>query len=530
MSLDADKFVESVIFFHRGCGAPYLDEEELRRISQQIGLTSDLPLVFISLVWEFVTNDPLYFWSHAACDEVHRRLSELHTQDSTKLLSALDSAQEHIFAGINSYHIGISVERELSDVSYEESLKTKIFRNPLYVQLCEDCLMNLYRGLRCLVQAFRTDKDYSNLDTIGKILPALRSNGFPVVCGIDSDIRNAINHGNTLTQGTDILFKHKSNSGYTVRRLPVWEYQDLIDKTLDLASGCIVGVVRFLAEHPEMIEVLFSSADQDIRFQWFSLYFRAPNTRLLFTEQSLVGSSQLSITVDSSIRNRDRLLMALVQILRAAHVVFPDYERYLVGYQHNRSPSGFIRLGREILEKTNDTSELLQDAISAGEVLHFPIQANDVNERAFRFHVFPTVVGEGWVARGIEDCSIEGYKRIKARLLLEGLESRETIRGFLANAIERIRKLRTPENPREPVPYGDVEAEMVFLDVFFRSRERKIFTLSPSNTNFVCMAHYYAKDDSPRLKCGGIFESIWKQLEHEKDGRVSIAWNTNATT
>lgn len=502
----------------------------MSRVGQEIGLTSDLPWVFVSLAWEFVSDEPQYYWSHDVAEEIHRRLSELHAQDSAKVSSALDSAQEHFFAGVNSCLSAVSVQRELSDISYEESFKTKIFRNPLYVQLCEDCLMNVYRGLRCVVQAFRTDKDYLKLDTLGQILPALKCNGFSVVCEVDSDIRNAINHGSTVTEGNDILFKHKSVSGYTVRKMRVWEYQDLIDETMDLAGGAIVGLVRFWAQHPELIEAMFASDDENIRFQWFSLFFRAPGTRLLFTQRSVVGSPQLTITVETSIQDKDRLLFVLVQILRTAHTVFPNYERYLAGYQHNRSPMGFIRLDRKTLERTSDTAELLKAAIKSGEVLQFPIQQNEVDERAYRFHVFPALAGEGWVIRGIEDCSIEGHKRIKARMLLDGLETRETVRGFVGDALAQIQELRTPKNPREPVPFGDVEADIVFLDVFLRSRKRKSFTLFPNNPNFVCMAHYYATEDAPRLKDGGIPELLWKQMEHEESGEISIAWNPNVTT
>ena len=159
--------------------------------------------------------------------------------------------------------------------------------------------MNVYRGLRCVVQAFRTDKDYSTLDTLGQILPALRNNGFSQVCGVDSDIRNAINHGSTVSKGHDVFFKHKGAGGYSVRTMKVWEYQDLIDETMDLAGGAIVGLLRFYAEHPELIGSLFASDEEDIRFQWFSLFFRAPGTRLLFTQRSAVGTPQLTVTAET---------------------------------------------------------------------------------------------------------------------------------------------------------------------------------------------------------------------------------------
>ncbi len=528
MSPETHEFHESVSFFHRACEAPYLCANEVNRINHELGLRAEVPTALVGLAWEFVSDEPQYYWSHDAAEEVCLRLSELDARDSSKLSSALSSAQEHIFAGINSYHSAISVERELSDISYEESLKTKIFRNPLYVQLCEDCLMNLYRGLRCVVAAFRTEKDYSEQDTLGKILPVLKSNGFSVACEVDSDIRNAINHGNTTSTGSDVLFKYKSGNGHTVRKMRSWQYQELIDGTMDLAGGMIVGLVRFFADHPDLIDALFASGDEDCRFQWLSLYLRAPRMRLLFIEHEKFGSPQLNITAETSIENEDWLFFALVQIIRAAHVVFPNYERYLVGYHHNRSPIGFIRLTSEDLARSHDTPDLLKAALQAGEFCRLPIQQDEVDERAYRFHVFPSLRSRDWVIRGVEDCSIDGYKRIKARLVLARVETRETIRRFLKDAFPQLRELRTPKNPYEAVPFGETEADIVFIDVFIRPRDRKGFTLFPNNRHFVCMAFYYATENAPRLEHGGIPESLWNGLEHESSGEISVAWNPHA--
>lgn len=529
MTRNSDDFTQSLSFFHIASGATYINEAELDRMGQELGICTELSLSFGGLAWELTSQEPQRFWNSDAAEEVHQRLSELYATDSAQLSSALDAAQEHCFAGISAFDSAVSVQRELSTVSYEESLKTKILRNPLYVQLCEDCLMNIYRGLRCVVQDFRPDKDYSKLDTLGQLIPALQTNGFPVVCGVDFGLRNAINHGNAVPQGSDVYFKYKSNSGYTVRKMSVWEYQDVIDETMDLATGAIVGLVRFLSEHPVLTERLFSAAPDDIRFEWFKLFFRAPETRLLLAQRSVVGTRQIGMRAQSTIPDRDRLLMALIQIIRAAYVIFPDYERYLVGYQHGRCPPGFVRLDRATLQATSDTEQLLQVAIRSGEILQFPIQSDDVDEQAFRFHVFPAVSGDGWVVRGIEDCSIEGYKRIKAQLLLDRHESRETIRKFVTGAIESIRTLRTPKNPREPVPFGDMEADIVFLNVFVRARKRKSFALLPNNPNFMCMGHYYASDEAPRVKHGGVPEVIWNQFEQQKDETIAFIWNPNVS-
>ena len=67
-----------------------------------------------------------------------------------------------------------------------------------------------------------------------------------------------------------------------------------------------------------------------------------------------------------------------------------------------------------------------------------------------------------------------------------------------------------------------MEADSLYINVY-REDSRKNKQLYPNNENFVCFVDYNINGETT-LKRGGILESIWKQLHHEKIGNIQIAW------
>ena len=105
--------------------------------------------------------------------------------------------------------------------------------------------------------------------------------------------------------------------------------------------------------------------------------------------------------------------------------------------------------------------------------------------------------------------------------------SKSKIREIVLETINKIKVLRTAQNPHEDVPWGTTPANIVILNVFYKSFKRNTYSPFPSNKHFICVTHYYENGNCPRLKDGGLPLSIWEQLKKVKIGNCEFAWNPN---
>lgn len=229
----------------------------------------------------------------------------------------------------------------------------------------------------------------------------------------------------------------------------------------------------------------------------------------------------------TELQDKTKLLGALFQIIKSASFYFPDYDKYFLGYKHNRSLDGWISLPKLELEEVIKSfdSENYDIEIKDGMIMLWDIQNYAVDERAYKFHIFPKVQGDGWFLSYIKDCSIEGYKRISANLILKNKLKKKEIKEIIFQATAETKKLYTPQNPKIDVPFGNKNADMVFLYIFYKSTIRYAYNLSTDNNFFVGISQYYSKKEAPRLKSGGTFNNLWKLYKKETINDYEIAWN-----
>ena len=476
---------------------------------------------------EIQRNYPQCYWNRDVSEEVCKNINVYFNRDKTKFVKAFINSTDHFFAGFNSYWNIINIYNELSDVSYDEELKTRIYRNPVYSQLCEDCLMNLYRFLRDIVNEF-SPKDYSNQNTLGEVVPALQKNGFSISVQVDIDMRNAINHGNVFQNDSKIIFRYRKGTSYESKEISVWEYDDIVTQILDLCSGVVVGVLRFLCDNSFIINEILNSNDQEIKFDIFSLIFRSQSFHVKQISEGLLGSSQLTVMIETVILDKTAHLMTLIKILKGSYLMFKHYDRYAVSSKYSRSIGGWIRVNKSVIEKCireGDDSEMFKSAMESMDYLIWPIETENVDERAYKFHMFPSVEGRDWVVINISDVSVEGCKRIRGQLLINYPIDKQAILSIIHEAVVKLKNLCTPRNPKYNVPYGTVEADAVFLNVHYRSQQRKKFSMFTSNNDFISVVHYYRTQDVPRLINGGTFEKVWKCLRIENYKEIEIVFN-----
>lgn len=520
---DIQYITNSIEMFHYCCNDEPIDEVTFEKIRRELCLIGNPPYCFLELSRKLSLEEPQYYFNKTVMNEVFQNLEVLLESSGSSLVDRFLSAQKYLFIAIKAYEGILSMYKDLNEVSYSEELKARMFRNPIYVQTCEDCLMNFYRF--CLEVFSTEEKDYTLQKTLGQALPALKKLGFIQSINIDLDIRNSINHGSSSLLDETYIFKYYEVGKVKSKELKNYEYAEQIDQLIDISGGWLAGFIQFLAKHPEIISVLSSDTNENNRSEWLKLIYKSHNTDILFVGENKVKSEQLDIAVKSSIVDKNKLLMVFAEIAKGAREFFPAYQKYFIKYSHNRSPGGFIFFEGADLDVVNVSSvSLLEQALNKEACLVWDIEQGEVDERAFNYHVFQHIKGQGWHLSKIIDCS-SSQKRIKANLILEKKFKKGELENIIKYAIAKLKVLYTPKNPKIDVAHGETEASAVFLNVFQKSNNRNSFCLFPSNSNFICLAHYYENSGVTRLRCGGVPESLWNGYEHEVSDNINLAWN-----
>ncbi len=137
-----------------------------------------------------------------------------------------------------------------------------------------------------------SEKSYSNLATLGAVLPALQKQGFLKSSHINIDLRNAINHGNVVVKGKEVFFSYKKGQNHVTQSLKIWEYDDKLHNILDIGSGMLAGFSKFFIENSYFFKLLLSQKlSENIQFEWIKLFYRTTSTRILFLDKALIGLS-----------------------------------------------------------------------------------------------------------------------------------------------------------------------------------------------------------------------------------------------
>jgi len=186
-----DEYLKSKEFYNQACGIKKV-EDDIKSIKKKLKFKNDIPLVFVGLLKELCFEKPQYYWKRDVAKEVYELLNEFAQTDSELFVKAFEISTIEFFESIRAYESITKIISEIRNVAFEQSFKTRIFRNPIFAQICEDLLMNLYRVLRNIVNQF-SEKDYSNQNTLTPIIQCLNKNGFSKSTDININLRNAVN-------------------------------------------------------------------------------------------------------------------------------------------------------------------------------------------------------------------------------------------------------------------------------------------------------------------------------------------------
>ena len=489
----------------------------------------NIQLFFIGILYDFIKIQPQYFFNREVENEVFNRLNQLFTQDNEKFSKAFFEQQNNLFNAINLYHHILETYNELDDVAFDTSTKIKIYYLPIITQLMEFCLNHLYRFILYVEDDFVVGKNYKEQNKLGSLKSILNKLNYKFLTDIDIDFRNAISHGQVELNGDEVIYSYKEHGTReeVFKAIKSYELEEIKNNLFDIASGCIVGIIKVLMKNNVINEIYLSTIDQKITQEYVKLFLHNENVRVKTFSKGIIGTTQLNIHISiKNINDKNQIIHLLVLIGKMLYIVFPEYERYFINYTHPYSIGGMISFENSQLHKMHKEEWVtkLDDYLSKESSILIPdIQNTNVDNRSYKFQVFPKIYGSGWEAIQIKDISLDGIKRFDAKILVEdSLITKEAVEKLLFQVVSKIRILKNQANPITKIKHGIVEADVVCISVFFKSNERKRFALLKSNTDFICTVHYYKSKSVPRIQLG--FED---NFEFEQLKKFDIFWNVN---
>ena len=489
----------------------------------------NIQLFFIGILYDFIKTQPQYFFNRDVENEVRHRLDDLFSQDNEKFSKAFFEQQNNLFNALNLYHHILETYNELDDVAFDTSTKIKIYYLPIITQLMEFCLNHLYRFVLYIEDDFVVGKNYKEQNKLGSLKSSLNKFAYKFLTDIDIDFRNAISHGQVELNGDEViyLFKEHGTREEVFKTIKSYELEEIKNNLFDIASGCILGIIKILMKNNVINEMYLSNIDQKITQEYVKLFLHNENVRVKTFSKGIIGTTQLNIHISiKNINDKNQIIHLLVLIGKMLYIVFPEYERYFINYTHPYSIGGMISFENSQLHKMHKEEWVtkLDDYLSKESSILIPdIQNTNVDNRSYKFQVFPKIYGSGWEAIQIKDISLDGIKRFDAKILVEdSLITKEAVEKLLFQVVSKIRILKNQANPITKIKHGIVEADVVCISVFFKSNERKRFALLKSNTDFICTVHYYKSKSVPRIQLG--FED---NFEFEQLKKFDIFWNVN---
>lgn len=504
--------------------------DKIKIIKEKFSLNEEnIQLFFIGILYDFIKTQPQYYFNRDVENEVFENLDNLFLQDSKKFSIVFFEQQNNLFSAINLYHHILETYNELDDVAFDESIKIKIYYLPIITQLMEFCLNHLYRFILYIENDFVVDKNYKEQNKLGALKSSLNKLNYKFLTRINIDLRNAISHGQVEINGSEIIysFKEHGTREEVFKTIKSYELEDIKNNLLDIASGCILGIIKFLMVTNVINERYLSSIDEKMTQEYVKLFLHNENIRVKTFSKGIIGTTQLNIHIDiKNINDKNQIIHLLVLIGKILYIVFPEYERYFINYRHPYSIGGMISFENSQLYKMSKEESVtsLDDYLSKESFILIPdIQDTNIDNRSYKFQIFPKIYGIGWEVIQIKDISLDGIKRFDAKILVEdSLITKEAVEKLLFQAVSKIRVLENKNNPITKIKYGSVEADVVCISVFFKSNERKRFALLKSNTSFICTVNYYKSKSVPKIQLG--FED---NFQFEQLKKFDIYWNIN---
>lgn len=516
--------IKSIIYHHKYY-AKYDARELLLSVQGKIDKDISVLNEEFALIFDMLLNsEPSIYWNKAAYNQTTSNLEGTYKTNSNLLID--DACFEYFLMGYSSYIQLSKIISDLQNFNIAPEIKIRLYHLPTYTSIMESCIANFSRFI-CNLTGQAIGKDYSNQNTLGSLLQIMKSNGYSEIeTKLNINLRNAINHGKVKLlkeNGFDSLrFHYSENNTYKQTDLKLFEFERIIDDTFDMASAMLLAIVTFLNNH---ISLLNPFGKQYLNFELFAMKLSLPG--IVCQSISDTGDSkQLNIDIEIKNTNKDHINEVAFLLSFLVYEKYNNYEQYMFFFSNPRMQAGWVRYKNkdivDLISSPKNVAEVYKRIIARSDYILFPPSQDVVDLNEVKYFCFPNISTDTYKINRIQDASQTDRKRLRANLFLGETESKEKILEIILDGIEKLKNVKNPPSPKIPHKYGSMEADALYINVY-RFDTRKDKQLYPSNDNFVCMVDYNLSGETT-LEHGGIFESIWSKLYHEKIGNVQISW------
>lgn len=430
--------------------------------------------------------------------------------------------------GYNSYSQLSEILLDLRNFNISQEIKTRLYRLPTYTAILESCLSNFLRVI-ALLTGKAINKDYTSQNTLGRLVTVIDSNGYDEITkNINVNLRNAINHGkvelNRGTTGDIICFYYVEKHISKCLELSVYEFDNIIDSSFDTASGVLLGLSLFINKHIELLNI----DTVKMGYTNFSLLAMQLSIPGIYCRSIRDTGNNKQLNVDIEIQNTDRNYIGKIATVMAILVFdhYKEYEQYMFSFSNPRMTTGWVRYtNQEIIDMYDPKKSfdiVLKSVIDRNDFIIFEPSTEAIDLTEVKYFCFPNHKTDKYKINNIQDASLEERKRLKAHLFIGEVEDKQEIIDIINDSINWLKGIKNPPSAMGKQKHGSMEADSLYINVYKKDyrRNKELF---PNNENFICFVDYNSVGRTT-LKSGGLPESIWNKLYHEKIDNIEIAW------
>ena len=258
---------------------------------------------------------------------------------------------------------------------------------------------------------------------MGPLCDVLKPNGLEEITNlIDINIRNSINHVGVIIHESahDIEFHFTKQRKVSVKNLTVFEFEDLIDKAYNTASGLLLAICQYINNHVDCINVDRSEAN----YVSFNLLCRELSIPGIYCTSisEISNNKQMNINIDIYNTDKSFIVQTAFEILLQIYPFYPLYKQYYISFRNSRMLITWVRIKGEevfdIISRTREMDEVLKIAIDRGDVIISSPSTEDIDLQEIKFFRFPIYQDESIKINNVEDASLGECKRLKAHLFI----------------------------------------------------------------------------------------------------------------
>lgn len=480
-------------------------------IKDKLGMeVNDIAQEMTYILYKLLNNNPNYYYSKDILNEIYYNLESLY--NATPNVVWFDETMFEFFMMGYEAYINISETiSDLHDFNINSSIKTRLYRLPVYTSLIESVLGSFLKIIAIMIGNC-IGKDYTTQNTIKKLKNVLEANGFTLVTNqLNENIRNSINHGTVSTINNSVIeelkFYYTENHISKSVSYKIYEFDSMLDNLYDASSAVLLAIALFLNNHYSVIVNIPNR--KDLLFKYLSLRYSLPGIKC--TRINDIDDNK-QINIEYYVDNTDRGYLGQISVMTVCMIYneFSNYNNYLVGFSNERMCPGFIRFTntdvRDMFNGTRTYDAVMSEVIKRSEFFIMNKSDEDIDLNEYKYFVFPNVIKENYLINQIADASIEDRKRLKANLFIGNTTDKTDILHIIESAIQDLIQIKNPPNPKLKIKHGNMQADSIYINVY-REDMRANKEIYSSNTNFVCFVDYNLSGETS-LKDGGLPSAI----------------------